>query len=123
MRIAEASSISGLSIDTIRYYEKTGMLPSVARGHDGHRRFTAENVDWLTVLYWLRATGMTMKVMHRYATLVHAGDHTIPERKKILRDHGDKLNRRRADLDRCAELLAYKLDAYETVERRNSADE
>ena len=85
MRIAEAPLASGLSVDTIRYYERTGMLPPISRGSDGHRRFSADDVDWLTVLYWLRATGMAMKVMHRYATLVHSGDHTIPERKQILR--------------------------------------
>lgn len=121
MLIAEAAAASGLSIDTVRYYERSGMLPAIARGSDGHRRFSRENVDWLTVLYWLRATGMPMRVMRRYATLVHAGDHTIPERKEILLEHGQRLARRREELDRCEELLAYKLDAYDEVERRNAA--
>lgn len=97
------------------------MLPPISRGSDGHRRFSADDVDWLTVLYWLRATGMAMKVMHRYASLVHSGDHTIPERKQILREHGKQLKKRRSELDRCEALLAYKLDAYEEVERKGSS--
>lgn len=118
MLIAEAAAASGLSVDTLRYYERSGMLPPIARDGSGHRRFSREDVDWLTVLYWLRATGMTMRVMRRYAHLVHAGDHTIPERKAILEDHGRHLLRRRADLDRCETLLAYKLAAYDEVEQR-----
>jgi MerR family transcriptional regulator, aldehyde-responsive regulator len=117
MQINEAAAASGLSADTIRYYEKTGILPPIQRTINGQRRFTQNNVDWLTVLYWLRRTGMSMKVMSRYATLVHAGDHTIPERKDILLAHGRQLSERRADLDRCDAILAYKLAAYDEVEK------
>lgn len=120
MRIAEASTVCGLSTDTIRYYEKSGMIPEIARGPDGHRRYTKENVNWLTVLFWLRETGMPMKVMQRYAFLVHSGEHTIPERKDILYAHGETLKKRRSDLDRCEELLAYKLAAYTRTERKAS---
>ncbi len=109
MRIANAASRSGLSIDTIRYYEKSGILPEIRRGSDGQRRFSANNMEWLTLLYWLRETGMPMKTMYRFATLVHAGDHTISERKEILLAHSEHLKKRWADLDRCEDLLAYKI--------------
>lgn len=121
MLIAEAAAASRLTIDTIRYYERSGMLPTIARGPDGHRRFSREDVDWMTVLFWLRATGMTMRVMRRYAMLVHAGNHTIPERKTILQEHGRLLARRREELDHCEKLLAYKLAAYDEVEQRKTA--
>ena len=123
MRIKEASSATGLSADTIRYYEKAGLLPPIRRDPGGHRCFSRDNIDWMIVLYWLRKTGMPMKVMARYAALVHAGDHTIPERKRILRAHGKLLAARRSDLDRCDDLLAYKLAAYEEVERENADDD
>lgn len=122
MRIKEAAETSGLSADTIRYYEKIGLVPSIARDGSGQRQFSRENIDWMTVLYWLRKTGMPMKIMSRYAFLVHAGDHTIPERKIILRDHGKVLAARRADLDQCDKLLAYKLAAYEGVEDEHEHD-
>lgn len=122
MQIKEAAETSGLSADTIRYYEKIGLVPPLARDSSGQRRFSKENVDWMTVLFWLRKTGMPMKVMSRYAFLVHAGDHTIPERKVILQNHGKVLATRRADLDQCDRLLAYKLAAYDEAEEGHEHD-
>ncbi|MEO1160076.1 MAG: MerR family transcriptional regulator [Pseudomonadota bacterium] len=116
MRIAEAALRSGLSVDTIRYYEKSGILPEIRKGPDGQRRFSAENIDWLTLLFWLRETGMPMKTMYRFASLYQAGDHTIPDRKQVLLAHAEHLKKRRADLDRCEEMLAYKLAIYEDRE-------
>jgi MerR family transcriptional regulator, aldehyde-responsive regulator len=117
MKIKKAAQRSGLSLDTIRFHEKAGMLPAIARGNDGQRRFSQDHVDWLTVLFWLRKTGMQMKVMHRYAVLVHSGNLTITERKAILLEHGENLKQRREELSRCEELFAYKLAACDDVER------
>ncbi|PLW75056.1 MerR family transcriptional regulator [Cohaesibacter celericrescens] len=117
MRIKEASKSSGLSTDTIRYYEKEGLLPPINRDRSGHRAFSLDNVQWMTVLYWLRKTGMPMRVMSRYAHLVHSGDHTIPQRVAILTEHRALLAARRAELDRCEEILTYKLSAYEDAEK------
>ncbi|MEJ6403427.1 MerR family transcriptional regulator [Yoonia sp. 2307UL14-13] len=113
MRISEAASRSGLKVDTIRFYEAEGLIPNVTRGPDGQRRFSSENVDWLTLLYWLRKTGMPMKVMQRFAALYAQGDETIPDRKDILLDHSRLLAKRREALDRCEEILARKLKIYE----------
>ena len=119
MRIAEAASKSGLSVDTIRFYEKSGLLPKIVRGTDGNRRFSAEVVDWLVLLYWLRETGMPMKTMQEFAILYRAGDATMPQRKKILLTHAAHLEERRAALDRCEEILAYKIKIYEDREKEN----
>ena len=116
MRITEAAKSSGLSVDTIRYYEKSGLLPTIRRGPDGHRAFSGENIDWLTLLFWLRETGMPMKTMSRFAALYRDGDETIPERKEILLTHSDYLKKRRTDLDRCEDILSYKLAMYRTYE-------
>ena len=116
MRIAEAANRCGLSIDTIRYYEKSGLLPDIPRGTDGKRRFTTENIDWLILLGSLRDTGMPIKTMARFAALYRDGDHTIPERRQILLRHSDQLNRSRLELDRCEELLSYKLTMYDRHE-------
>ncbi|WP_299144925.1 MerR family transcriptional regulator [uncultured Tateyamaria sp.] len=113
MRISEAAARSGLKVDTIRYYEAEGLIPNVTRGPDGQRRFSPENVDWLTLLYWLRETGMPMKVMQRFAALYAQGDETIPDRKAILIDHARLLAKRRDDLDRCNDILTRKLEIYE----------
>ena len=117
MRISEASEKSGLGIDTIRFYEKSGLLPQIARGTDGQRRFTAENVEWLTLLYWLRQTGMPIKTMQRFAVLYQAGDQTIAERKSILLNHSAFLKQRRKELDHCDAILAHKIQIYEEFEK------
>lgn len=113
MRISEAASQSGLKVDTIRYYEAEGLVPNVERGSDGQRRFSRENVDWLTLLYWLRETGMPMKVMQQFAALYARGDETIQARKDILLAHSQLLAKRRDDLDRCEAILARKVEIYE----------
>lgn len=115
MRISEAASTSGLSIDTIRYYEKAGLLPPVERGSDGKRRFSAGDVDWLVLLSSLRATGMRMETMQYFARLYQKGDETVPERKRILLEHSEQLGRQREALDRCAEILAHKLKRYDEI--------
>ncbi len=116
MLISEASVRSGLSADTIRYYEKSGIVPAIDRGADGLRRFSPENVEWLTLLYWLRKTGMSMKDMQRFAALYREGGRTVSERKALLLGHAEALKRKRADLDRCEEVLAEKLALYDKLE-------
>jgi len=118
MKIAEAAARCGLSIDTIRYYEKSGLTPAIARGSDGVRRFSPENVEWLTLLASLRQTGMQMAEMRRFAALYREGDAAIPQRRTLLLEHSDRLERRRTELDQCATLLAYKLQKYSEMENR-----
>ncbi|MEM7076390.1 MAG: MerR family transcriptional regulator [Pseudomonadota bacterium] len=112
MRIAEAAEACGLSAHTIRFYEKTGMLPEIERGPDGHRRFTPRLVEWLTLLYWLRETGMSLKQMRRFTALAKAGDAGIQERRQILLDHAATLKSKRATLEKCERILAIKITSY-----------
>lgn len=115
MRISEAASTSGLSIDTIRYYEKLGLLPQIGRGSDGRRDFSGENIEWLVLLSSLRETGMPMEQMRHFAQLYQQGNETLSERRAVLLDHAAQLEKRRAALGRCAELLAHKLERYDEL--------
>ena len=112
MKISEASIACGLSTDTIRYYEKCGMLPEIRRGPDGHRDFSPKDVEWLTLLYWLRETGMPLKAIRRFTHLAKLGNSGLTERRQILLDHSAELKRRREMLDRCEEVLAIKIASY-----------
>lgn len=112
MRITEASKACGLSAHTIRFYEKSGMLPEIERGPDGHRRFTPSLVEWLTLLYWLRETGMPLKQMRRFTALAKEGDSGIVERRQILADHAEALKAKRAKLEKCESILALKIASY-----------
>ena len=120
MRISEAATQCGLSIDTIRFYERSGLLPPIDRGPDGRRRFSAVDVDWLTLLASLRDTGMPMKTMRHFAGLYRQGDDTIPQRKKVLLEHARHLDRQRGALDRCAAILAHKLQRYDEITEETS---
>lgn len=113
MRISEAATICGLSADTIRYYEKLGMLPEIDRDDVGHRSFSKIILEWLTLLYWLRETGMSIKQMRLFAELAKSGPETISERRKILMGHSELLKERHFVLDRCEAVLAVKIASYE----------
>lgn len=112
MKIAEVSKACGLSQHTIRFYEKSGMLPRIARGSDGHRIFTPRHAQWLTLLYWLRETGMPLKQMRRFTALAKSGDAGMSERRQILLDHAQTLKAKRAMLDKCESVLAIKIASY-----------
>lgn len=112
MRIAEAADACGLSAHTIRFYEKSGMLPEILRGPDGHRRFTPRLIEWLTLLYWLRETGMPLQQMRRFTTLAKAGDAGVAERRQILFEHACVLKAKRATLEKCESILAIKIASY-----------
>jgi MerR family transcriptional regulator, aldehyde-responsive regulator len=114
MTIHEAAAASGLSVDTIRFYEKAGMTPPAPRDSRGWRTFPPPLVEWLTNLARLRATGMPMVQMQRFARLVHAtpSPDVIAERLAILREHNACLARRRAELEVAQEYLDHKIAVY-----------
>jgi MerR family transcriptional regulator, aldehyde-responsive regulator len=116
MNITEASNASGLSVDTIRFYEKTGMLPPAPRDKRGWRNFGAEEVEWLRNLERLRATGMPLTDVRRFAVLVHTSDANDPEvaaeRLAILQSHAGRLVERQRQLDACKIYLDHKISVY-----------
>jgi DNA-binding transcriptional MerR regulator len=78
---------SGFSLDTLRYYERIGLLDGIARTPGGQRAFTDADLDWLAVLRCLRDTGMPIAGMLRYAQLCRGGDETVAERIAVLEEH------------------------------------
>jgi MerR family transcriptional regulator, aldehyde-responsive regulator len=119
MKIQEAAERSQLSADTIRFYEKAGMLPRIARDKSGWRNFDADAVDWLMTLERLRSTGMPLKEVRRFAALVHegvaAGPDAAGERLDILQRHSKRLAKRREALDACEVYLSKKISIYSNM--------
>ena len=117
MNIAEAAKSCHLSIDTIRFYEKSGMLPKLDRDKRGWRSFDAGALEWLSILERLRATGMPLKDMRRFAQLVFTKDtksiKATRERLEILKRHQAVLLRRKAELKTCEKYLNMKIEIYE----------
>jgi DNA-binding transcriptional MerR regulator len=112
LTIAEAARAAGVSAHTLRYYERAGLLAPIERNGSGHRRFTAEDVEWVIVCTKLRATGMPIRAMRRYAALVHAGHGNEAERLGLLEAHRVEVLERLAEVQRNLELIDYKIDVY-----------
>lgn len=94
----EVAEKTGFSLDTLRYYEKIGLLAGIARDSGRRRAFTDDDVEWLLVLRCLRDTGMPIADMLRYARLVRVGDDTMAERMALLEEHDRSIERRIAGL-------------------------
>jgi len=103
--IAEAAERTGLTADTLRYYERDGLLlHPVMRSSSGHRRYSTSDLDWIVLITRLRATGMPIRDIRSYAELVRHGEGNEAERLALLRAH------RATVLDQLAEVTAH-LDA------------
>jgi DNA-binding transcriptional MerR regulator len=110
--IQRAAQETGLSADTLRYYERIGILPGIGRSESGHRRFTDDDMGWIKLVQCLRASGMPLEDLHRYAELVQAGEHTAAERLAILEAHKDRIESEMSELAIALELVDRKIDNY-----------
>lgn len=107
----EAARQVGLTQDTVRWYERIGLLGRIPRGGDGRRKFGESDLAWLTLLTRLRATGMPVAQMLEYAELVRSGSGEV-DRLRLLEQHRERTNHLRAELDACTELLDTKIAIY-----------
>lgn len=117
--IAEAARRSGLSIDTLRYYERIKLVDPPARDTAGRRAYSDADLAWLGFLTKLRTTGMPIKSMREYASLRHRGPASTGRRKALLVEQRQAVTARIAELQSCLEILDYKIDNYEQIERKN----
>ncbi len=104
---------TGFSLDTLRYYERIGLLDGIERNSGGQRVFTDDDVAWLRILRCLRDTGMPIQRMVRYAELARGGDETIAERLDVLREHDRDIDEKIAHLLREQEHIRGKIAYYE----------
>jgi DNA-binding transcriptional MerR regulator len=119
--IAQAAAHSGLSIDTLRYYERIGLVEPPARDSAGRRSYSEDDLAWLVFLTRLRTTGMPIRLMREYAQLRHRGVGTSGRRRQILVEHRSDVRERIAELQVCLEVLDNKITNYERLERCASA--
>jgi len=120
--IAAAAERLGLSPDSLRYYEKDGLLlRPVRRSASGHRRYGAEDLRWIALLTRLRATGMAIRDVRRYADLVRAGAGNERERLALLQEHRRTVLARLAQVQDHLGAIDHKIGIYtETLEQRDA---
>jgi DNA-binding transcriptional MerR regulator len=113
MKIAEVSQQYDISADTLRYYERIGLLPSVNRTDNGIRNFSALDVRRVEFIKCMRSAGLPIDVLIEYMELVQRGDGTIQARKEILKEQRRLLSARMAEMQKTLDLLDYKIEVYE----------
>ncbi len=114
---SEAAARTGLSSETLRYYEREGLLPPVRRSAGHHRRYAADDVQRLSFLIYLRATGMPVAVMKRFAQLRLEGEPGRPGRLQLVLDHRQTVRERLAALHRNLHVIDLKIDRHRRILR------
>jgi len=112
LSIADAAERSGLSAHTLRYYERAGLLEPVGRNGSGHRRYREADLERITFLARLRATGMPIREVRRYAELMQAGEDTNAARLALLEAHRDAVLAGLETTARNLELIEWKINFY-----------
>lgn len=113
MTIKEVSEKFGVPADTLRYYERVGMIPPVHRTESGIRDYTEDDIGWVQLAVCMRSAGLPVEVMIEYLKLFQAGDDTIPARLQLLKDQKDILLEQRQKIDATLDRLNYKIARYE----------
>jgi MerR family transcriptional regulator, aldehyde-responsive regulator len=113
MMIAEVSKKYDLSQDTLRYYERIGLIPVVNRNKSGIRDYTEEDCKWVEFIKCMRNAGLPIEVLIEYVSLYQQGDETIEVRKKLLTEQRKLLIEKMEDVKKTLERLDYKIERYE----------
>jgi DNA-binding transcriptional MerR regulator len=113
MTIAEVSEKFDLSHDTLRYYERIGLIPRVNRNKSGFRIYTEEDCKWVEFIKCMRSVGLPLEVLIEYVALFQQGDETIQARMALLIEQRDQLLMRIEEMKKTLERLDGKLERYE----------
>jgi DNA-binding transcriptional MerR regulator len=112
LSVAQAAEASGLSAHTLRYYERAGLLDPVDRNGSGHRRYSESDLNRIEFLTKLRATGMPIREIRRYAELMKRGEDTNEQRLALLEAHRESVLAELETTARNLELIEYKINFY-----------
>ena len=113
MTIAQVSKKYSLTQDTLRYYERIGMIPPVHRTPSGLRDYTEQDCGWVELAKCMRSAGLPVEAMIEYVRLYQLGDETMPARLQLLLEQRERLLKQHAEIDNTLERLNYKISKYE----------
>jgi DNA-binding transcriptional MerR regulator len=112
LSIQQVALQTGLSVHTLRYYERIGLMDPIGRASSGHRRYTESDLEWIILLTRLRTTDMPIAEMQLFAQLVRQGEGTITERLAVLEAHQRKLHQQLEAIQMTLVLLDEKIAHY-----------
>jgi DNA-binding transcriptional MerR regulator len=120
LTVQQVSAALGVSEHTLRYYERAGLVPSVGRAGNGHRRYSDLDRLWVVFVTRLRATGMPVAKIRRYTQLALEGESTVAERLALLAEHRDAVLAQIAALTENLRVIEAKIAHYEDVSRHGT---
>ncbi|HLO15715.1 MAG TPA: MerR family transcriptional regulator [Anaerolineales bacterium] len=115
MKIAEVSEQYGISTDTLRYYERVGLIPPVNRNESGIRDYKELDLRRVDFIKCMRSAGLPIEILIEYVALVQQGDKTIEVRKDILKEQRELLLARMNEMQKTLEILNHKIEVYENA--------
>jgi DNA-binding transcriptional MerR regulator len=115
MTIAEVSKKYELTQDTLRYYERIGLIPSVNRNRSGLRDYTEEDCRWVEFIKCMRSAGLPIEILNEYVNLFQQGEVTMEARKELLVEQRNILIDKMEELKRTIERLNYKIETYDNT--------
>lgn len=116
MTIAEVSKKYDLTQDTIRYYERIGLLPEIPRTKSGIRDFDEKSCKWVEFIKCMRSAGMPIEALIEYMTLFKQGKKTVTARKQLLIEQREVLLEKKEEIKKTIERLDYKIELYNEIE-------
>lgn len=113
MTISEVSKRYGISQDTLRYYERIGVIPAVNRNESGLRDYTEEDCGWVELAACMRGAGLPLEALTEYVRLCQEGDVTIPDRRRLLLEQKEHLEVQLKAVQETLKRLEYKISCYD----------
>ncbi|EAD8869559.1 MerR family transcriptional regulator [Listeria monocytogenes] len=116
MNIKQAADMFGLTVDTLRYYERVGVIPPVHRNESGYRDYKASDLNWVYLVKNLRNAGLSVESLIEFATLaqLRGTQNVEAAQKQVLVDQLKELDEKLAEMKKVRELLVYKIDSYDS---------
>jgi DNA-binding transcriptional MerR regulator len=122
MKIAEVSELYGISSDTLRYYERIGLIPPVHRNESGIRDYNELDLRRVDFIKCMRSARLPVEVLIEYVALIQQGDQTIESRKEILIEQRELLMARMKEMQKTLDLLDHKIEVYENAVLRKEKE-
>lgn len=113
MTIKEVSDLFNVSADTLRYYERVGMIPPVTRSASGNRDYQEIDLRWVELAICLRSAGLPVEILIDYVRLYQQGDDTIPARLQLLKEQREALIKQKNQIEATLKRLDTKIEGYE----------
>ena len=115
MTIAEVSKKFEMTADTLRYYERIGLLPAVNKNNSGNRNYTEEDCHWVQFIKCMRSAGLSIEILIVYVSLFQQGNATIGARKELLQEQRKRITDKVEELQNTLKYLDTKIDGYEEL--------